>query len=55
MTMSNDDEFPNVEWSDQKRKEFRRKRRAKNYALLAVLAAFVVIVYFVALVRMGGS
>ncbi len=53
--MSNDDEFPDVEWSDQKRKEFRRKRRVKNFVLLAILAAFVVIVYFVALIRMGGG
>lgn len=31
-----------------------RAKRGKNLAILAVLVAFIVIVYFVALVRMGG-
>jgi hypothetical protein len=35
--------------------EFRRRRRAKNWALFALLLAFVVIVYFVSIVRMGGQ
>ena len=34
---------------------FRRKRRAKNWAMLAALVAFVVIIYFVAIIRMGGG
>jgi hypothetical protein len=35
--------------------DLRRQRRAKNLALAAVLAAFVVLVYLVSLVRMGGG
>ena len=35
--------------------EFRRRRRGRNYALMAVLLAFVVVVYFVSLVKMGGG
>ena len=34
--------------------ELMRRRRSKNWALAAALVAFVVIVYFVSLVRMGG-
>ncbi len=41
---------------DRERGAERRKRqRGKNLALLAVLAGFVVLVYIVSLVRMGGS
>jgi hypothetical protein len=43
------------EWSDETRADFRRKKRGKNLALMAVLIAFVVLVYLVALVRMGGG
>jgi len=50
-----DPEGPQVEWTAEKRAEFRRKRRGRNWALLAVLAAFVVLVYVVALIRMGGG
>ena len=32
-----------------------RKRRAKNWALLLALVAFVVIVYLVTIVRMSGG
>ena len=35
--------------------EFRRRRRAKNWALFAALLAFVVVVYLVAIVRMSGG
>ncbi len=35
--------------------QFRLKRRAKNWAIFAALMGFVLIVYFVALVRMGGG
>ncbi|MGM0562308.1 MAG: hypothetical protein ACQETX_14725 [Pseudomonadota bacterium] len=31
-----------------------RAKRGKNLAILAALVAFIVIVYFVAIVRMGG-
>ena len=33
----------------------RKRQRGKNLALLAALAGFVVLVYIVSLVRMGGS
>ncbi len=33
----------------------RRRQRGKNLVLLAALAGFVVLVYIVSLVRMGGS
>ena len=36
-------------------KEFRRRRRVKNWALFGVLVAFVVVVYFVSIIRMGGG
>ena len=39
----------------EKREDFRRSRRVKNWALAAALVAFVVVVYFVSLVRMGGG
>ena len=39
---------------DGNRGEFRR-RRVKNLALLAALAGFVVLIYIVSIVRMGGS
>ena len=32
-----------------------RRQRAKNWALMLALASFVIVVYFVSLVRMGGS
>jgi hypothetical protein len=43
------------EWTDETRAQFRRKKRGKNLALMAVLLAFVVLVYLVALIRMGGG
>ena len=42
-------------WTPETREAFRRKKRGKNMALMAVLMAFVVLIYFVALVRMGGA
>ncbi len=35
--------------------ERRRRQRAKNWTLVAVLLAFVVLVYVVSIVRMSGS
>jgi len=37
------------------RSEVHRRQRVKNWAILAVLVTFVVLVYFVAIVRMGGG
>jgi len=53
--MTEDGEKPRVEWTEQGREAFRRRRRGKNLALLAVLVAFVVLVYIVAVIRMGGG
>ncbi len=38
-----------------KGEDLRRRRRAKNFALAGALVAFVVVVYLVTLVRMGGG
>ncbi len=35
--------------------ELHRKQRSRNLALLAVLVGFVVLVYLISLVRMGGG
>ena len=35
--------------------DLHRRQRAKNWALLAALLAFVAVVYLVSLVRMGGG
>jgi hypothetical protein len=37
------------------RSEVHRKQRSKNLAMLIVLLGFVVLVYLVSLVRMGGG
>ncbi len=34
--------------------DLERRRRIKNWALLAVLAAFAILFYFVTIVRFGG-
>jgi hypothetical protein len=36
------------------RSDMHRRQRTKNFALLIALLAFVIIVFFVSLVRMGG-
>ena len=40
---------------EQTSDEVRRKKRTKNWVMFAVLLAFVVIVYVVAIVRMSGG
>ncbi len=35
--------------------DLHRKQRSKNIALFLLLVGFVVVVYFVAIVRMGGG
>ena len=37
------------------RSEVHRKQKSKNLAMLIALAAFVVLVYLVSVVRMGGG
>ncbi|WP_169816579.1 hypothetical protein [Rhodovibrio salinarum] len=46
---------PQQDWTPETRDAFRRKKRGKNLALLAVLVGFVVLVYIVAIVRMGAN
>lgn len=53
----NTDRMPRVElykpsWTPEQRHEFLRRRRARNYLLLAVLAGFCGIVYAIALVKL---
>jgi hypothetical protein len=33
----------------------RRRQRAKNWAMFAALAAFALLIYLIAIVRMGGG
>jgi len=35
--------------------ERRKRQKVKNWVLLGVLLTFVVVVYFVAIIRMGGG
>lgn len=53
--MSHHDDRSNLEWTEEKREDFRRKRRPKNLAMLFLLLAFIVLVYIVAVVRMGSG
>ena len=39
----------------ENRGDFRKRQRVKNLALLAALAGFVVLIYIVSIVRMGGT
>jgi hypothetical protein len=50
-----DRRWPGDDWTPETREAFRRKKRGKNLALMAVLIGFVVVVYIVALVRMGAN
>lgn len=38
---------------EQERSEYKRRQRTKNWTLLAALVAFIVLVYFVSIVRIG--
>ena len=40
--------------NDEKR-DREKRQKMKNWALLGVLVAFVVVVYFVSIIRMGGG
>ncbi len=39
---------------DQEKERLRQQKR-KNWAIFAVLVTFVVVVYFVSIIRMGGG
>ncbi len=51
------DRMPRVEmgkpdWTQEQRDEFMRRRRGRNYLLLAALAAFCLMVYGIAMVKL---
>lgn len=46
-----DDKVSDVERSD----EDRRRLKTRNWVLFAVLLAFVIVLYFVSIVRMGAN
>jgi hypothetical protein len=50
-----DDTWQETDWTPETREAFRRKKRGKNLAVMALLIAFVVLVYFVAIIRMGAN
>ncbi|WP_277345438.1 hypothetical protein [Pelagibius litoralis] len=41
--------------TDDEEKERLRQQRRKNWALFAILITFIVVVYFVSIIRMGGG
>ena len=51
-----DDQNPDDELSpDRDGRNLHRRKRVQNLVLLAVLVSFVVLVYFVSIVRMGAD
>jgi len=42
-------------WTKAESQAFRRKRRGRNLALLAALAALVVLFYAITIAKMGGN
>ena len=50
-----DNSLQETDWTPETREAFRRKKRGKNFAVMALLIAFVVLVYFVAIIRMGAN
>ena len=51
------DRMPRVEiveshWSDEQKAEFLRRRRARNFLLLAALGGFCLIIYVIAMVKL---
>ncbi len=52
-----DDGMPRVEihesnWTPEQRREFSRRRRSRNWLLLAVLGGFCLIIYAIAIVKL---
>ncbi len=51
------DRMPRVEltesqWSDEQKAEFLRRRRARNFLLLAALGGFCLMIYVIAMVKL---
>ena len=44
--------FGETNWTDEQRAEFMRRRRARNFLLLAALAGFSLMIYGIALVKL---
>lgn len=42
-------------WDDAQKAEFLRRRRARNYLLLAALAGFGLMIYLITLVKLHGA
>ncbi len=45
-------ELGHAEWTPEERAEFLRRRRARNWLILAALAAFCVMIYGIAIVKL---
>ncbi|MCB5944759.1 hypothetical protein [Acidocella sp. KAb 2-4] len=45
-------EMGKPDWTQEQRDEFMRRRRGRNYLLLAALAAFCLMVYGIAMVKL---
>jgi len=45
-------EMGKPDWTQEQRDEFLRRRRGRNYLLLAALAAFCLMVYGIAMVKL---
>jgi hypothetical protein len=46
---------PHRATNEQSGQALRQRQRGKNWALAAALAAFVLLIYLIAIVRMGGG
>jgi hypothetical protein len=46
---------PQQSLHEQSAEALRQRQRAKNWAMFAALAAFAVLIYLIAIVRMGGG
>lgn len=57
MTRNDPDRMPRTElgqanWTDAERAEFLRRRKGRNWLLLAALAAFSVMIYGIAIIKL---
>jgi hypothetical protein len=57
MTSDDPDRMPRTElgqtnWTEEERAEFLRRRRGRNWLLLAALAAFSVMIYGIAIIKL---
>lgn len=50
--MSDRREMSSKDWSDEERREFYRRRRGRNWALLAALVGLCGLIYAVAVVKL---